>query len=147
MTVKEYLNQAYRLEEKIEADLEEIERLKGLRFKLSGSNLKTDFVQSSKSNNAPFEKCVEKLIDLQNELCSEVEELINFKNDINHLIETIENEDEKLVLKYRYIQNLTWEEIGRKLHADRTTLYRWHKKAIEKIKVQNMTKEHVRISL
>lgn len=63
----------------------------------------------------------------------EVEHLISLKNDINQLIETVENEDEKLVLKYRYIQNLTWEEIGRKLHADRTTVYRCHNKAVKNL--------------
>ena len=38
-----------------------------------------------------------------------------------------------MVLRYRYIHNMTWEKIGDVLLADRTTVYRWHNTAIRHV--------------
>jgi hypothetical protein len=35
-----------------------------------------------------------------------------------------------MVLKYRYIHNYTWEQIGMELCADARTIRRWHGKAL-----------------
>lgn len=45
------------------------------------------------------------------------------------MISELENMDEQMVLRYRYLKNMTWEEIGRELHAGKTTIIRWHEKA------------------
>jgi hypothetical protein len=36
-----------------------------------------------------------------------------------------------MVLKYRYIHNYTWEQIGIELCADARTIRRWHGKALQ----------------
>lgn len=138
MTVKEYLSQSNILEKRIEANLAEIERLKSLRFNLASSNLNIDYVQSSKSNNAPFEKCIEKIIDLQDDLQEAVIKLMDIKREILGVISNLEDNNELLVLQYRYLQNKTWEEIGKILHADRTTVYRWHNCSLKKLKIKEM---------
>ena len=33
------------------------------------------------------------------------------------------------------VYNLTWEQIGDELHADRTTVYRWHNSAVNHVKL------------
>ena len=38
--------------------------------------------------------------------------------------------DERLVLRYRYIQGLTWEQIGLEMNADERTIRRWHGNAL-----------------
>ena len=43
--------------------------------------------------------------------------------------------DEQLVLRYRYIHNCTWEQIGNELNADARTIRRWHKDALQKVKI------------
>ena len=38
-----------------------------------------------------------------------------------------------MILKYRYIHNMTWPKIGDMLCADERTVQRWHNKAIARI--------------
>ena len=49
------------------------------------------------------------------------------------VIATVSDADEQMVLRYRYIHNMTWEQIGDELHADRTTVFRWHNVALQHI--------------
>ena len=59
--------------------------------------------------------------------------LVELKKQIRTVIDEVANTDERMVLRYRYIHNLTWEQIGDELHADRTTVYRWHNSAINHV--------------
>ena len=54
---------------------------------------------------------------------------------IREVIDEVTDTDERMVLRYRYIHNLTWEQIGDELHADRTTVYRWHNSAVNHVKL------------
>ena len=49
------------------------------------------------------------------------------------VIAAVSDTDERMVLRYRYIHNLTWEQIGDELNADRTTVYRWHNLALRHV--------------
>jgi len=65
------------------------------------------------------------------------------REEIKGVIEQLENKDERMLLLYRYVQGMKWEDIGEQLHAGRTTLHRWHKQALSKIKVPESQKtEH-----
>lgn len=48
MTPKEYLNQAYRLDKRIKADLEDVENLRALASSVSSPRFDIDRVQTSK---------------------------------------------------------------------------------------------------
>ena len=43
---------------------------------------------------------------------------------------TVPDTDERMVLRYRYIHNMTWEQIGSELNADKSTVRRWHGNAL-----------------
>lgn len=42
----------------------------------------------------------------------------------------LKNAGEKI---YRYLEGMTWEDIGELFHANKSTIKRWHRKAIEEI--------------
>ncbi len=132
MTAKEYLRQAYRLDQKISSDLEEVASLREMSASVSSPQL-TERVQTSKNTDAPFVRALEKIIDLEEHINKEVELLMELKKEIRVVITTVEDTDERMVLKYRYVHNYTWEQIGNELHADARTVRRWHGKALQHV--------------
>ena len=132
MTAKEYLRQAYRLDQKISSDLEEVASLREMSASVSSPQL-TERLQTSKNTDAPFVRALEKIIDLEEHINKEVELLMELKKEIRVVITTVEDTDERMVLKYRYVHNYTWEQIGNELHADARTVRRWHGKALQHV--------------
>jgi len=129
MTAKEYLRQAYRLDQKINSDLEEVTALREMALSVSSPRL-TERVQTSRKGDAPFVRCLEKIMELEEKINKEVDLLVDLKEEIRSVITTVEDTDERMVLKYRYVHNYTWEQIGNELHADSRTVRRWHGTAL-----------------
>ena len=67
MTAKEYLHQAYRLDHKINSDIEELGRLREMAASISAPQL-GDKVQTSRNTDAPFVRSIEKIIELENKI-------------------------------------------------------------------------------
>lgn len=129
MTAKEYLHQAYRLDHKINSDIEELGRLR----EMSGSISSPQFgerVQTTRNLDAPFVKSLEKIFEMEQKINAEIDLYVDLKREIRTVIEKVENTDEQMVLRYRYIHNMTWEDIGDELHADKSTVRRWHGAAL-----------------
>lgn len=132
MTVKEYLRQAYRLDQKISSDLEEVALLREMVSSVSSPQM-TERVQTSRNTDAPFVKALEKIVDLEEQINKEIDLLMELKKEIREVITTVDDTDERMVLKYRYVHNYTWEQIGNELHVDARTVRRWHGKALQHV--------------
>lgn len=132
MTAKEYLRQAYRLDQKINSDLEEIASFREMALSVSSPQL-SERIQTTRHGESPFARCMEKIIDLEEKINSEIDLLVELKKEIRAVITTVEDTDERMVLKYRYVHNYTWEQIGNELHADSRTVRRWHGKALQHV--------------
>ena len=129
MTAREYLNQAYRLDQRIHADLEEIERLREMASSVSSPGFEERH-NPYRPTEAPFVRCVIKVMEMEEKLNGEVERLMTLKEQMRTVIDALPCVDEQMVIRYRYVHGKTWEEIGDELHADRTTVYRWHNNAL-----------------
>ncbi|MCI1693244.1 DUF1492 domain-containing protein [Aneurinibacillus aneurinilyticus] len=134
MTAKEFLKQAYRLNELINSDLEELQNLRELSRSVSSTVLE-EKVSRTKCTDPPFEKYVIRIVDLEQQIQQEVERLIKLKSDIREAINQMENVDEKLLLRYRYINFLNWEEICVNLNVSMRTVHRLHSSALQHLKV------------
>lgn len=132
MTAKEYLHQAYRLDQRINSNLEELAALREMASSISSPQL-SERVQTSKQADAPFVKNLEKIMALEDRINTEVNLLMELKDEIRRVITAVPNTDERMVLKYRYVHNYTWEQIGTELHADSRTVRRWHGKALQHV--------------
>jgi len=130
MTAKEYFRQAYRLDQKINSDLEEAAALREMAETISSPQL-SERVQTSKKQDAPFVRCLEKIMDLERRIDEEAGLLVDLKNEMRFVISTVEDTDERMVLKYRYIHSYTWDRIAEELHADPRTVRRWHGNALQ----------------
>jgi len=134
MTAKEYLRQAYHLDQRINSNIEEISRLRAMASGISSSSW-GEKGQTSRNTEAPFVRNLEKIMDLEEAINKEIDTLVCLKKQIRTVIETVQNTDERLVLRYRYIHNCTWEQIGNELNADARTVRRWYGDALLKVKV------------
>ncbi len=132
MTAKEYLHQAYRLDQRINSNLEELAALREMASSISSPQL-SERVQTSKQTDAPFVRNLEKIMALEDRINKEVNLLMELKDEIRAVITAVPNTDERMVLKYRYVHNYTWEQIGTELHADSRTVRRWHGKALQHV--------------
>ena len=74
---------------------------------------------------------VEKKVKLINKLKRYQSKYIDQLDNINQFIESIEDDETRLIARYRLIDNLKWEDIGAIMYKDRTSCYRKLQKVIE----------------
>lgn len=133
MTAREYLGQAYRLDQRINSKIEQVSSLHALATKATSTI--SDMPGSPSRNTHQMEDIVVKIIELENEINADIDLLVTFKKEVPLVIESVSNMDERMVLRYRYVHNFTWSKIGDELNADERTVRRWHKLALSHITI------------
>ena len=134
MTAKEYLNQARHLDALINCRLREIDYWRDLSSSVSGSNFEQHY-NPNKPTEAPFVRCLEKIDTIQRDVAEKIAYLVRLKGEINTAIDALEMRDEQLVLRYRYLDDCTWEEISRMLNVSLRTVHRIHGSALQNFSV------------
>ena len=132
MTEKEYFRQAYRLDHRINSDIEEMERLREMAKSVSSPCLEERF-NPNRATEAPFAKCIIRLIEMEQKINEEINRFVDLKEQMHGVIDALADTNEMLVLRYRYIHNETWDGIAAKLHADRSSVRRWHASAMKHV--------------
>ncbi len=132
MSAKEKFTQAYRLDQKSNSDIAEVARLREIICSVSAPAL-GDRVQTSSPYEAAFVRRLERLMALEEAINCEVDLYVDLKKHIRGAISAVQDTDEQLVLKCRYIHNWTWERIAHELQADSRTIRRWHDKALHHV--------------
>ena len=135
MTAKQYLKQGYRLNELTNSDLEELVRLKALSTSISSPNWSGMPHAPNRPTEAPFAKCIGKIIDLEASINAEIDHFVDLKKDIREAINTLQNPNERLVLKLRYIEFLKWEAVASKMDLSLKQVYRIHGNALQNVKI------------
>lgn len=129
MTAKEYLMQAYRLNELIDSDVEELEHLRDLAGRISSPNF-DERVQSSKNYDPPFVKYLSDIMEMEQKIQQELCQLVVLKKQISESLEKVEDREERLLLTYRYFNNFSWQEISDRLCVSNRTVHRIHASAL-----------------
>ena len=135
MTAKEYLNQARHLDALINCRLREIDYWKDLSSGVSGMRFDGMPHSPNRPTEAPFVRCLEKIDEIQRSVEEKITYLVRLKEKINTAIDKLENRDEQLVLRYRYLDDCTWEEISRMLNVSLRTVHRIHGSALQNFSV------------
>lgn len=79
----------------------------------------------------PIEQYLMKKEKLIERLEKKIEKYYDELNRIENIIDEIEDIEVKAIARLRYIHNLKWEEIGKKISLDRSTCYRKLNKYLE----------------
>ena len=130
MTPKEYLRQAYRLNERINSHIEELENLRSLSTRIQGVSYGEHIHSPNRPTDAPFTKV---LFKIMRELTAQGISIVY----ISHRLEEImEIGDHVTILRDgKYVDNQSWEEIGVLLNASVRTVHRIHSAALHHFSV------------
>ena len=132
MTVKEYLGQAYLLDQRINSYTIECEELRLMAESISSPGFEEHY-NASRNTDAPYIHTVEKLWEMEEKILQEQSTLVRLKSQIREVIAQVDKPEYQTVLRYRYIHNYTWSCIAELVKADIVTVQRWHNKAISRI--------------
>lgn len=129
MTAKQYLKQAYMLDKLIKSNCEELNQLKELSTSISG----IDYSKGPGKNNAGdagFTNIICKITSLEVNIQKRVNEFIELKEEIREKIDRIQSANEKLLLRLKYINFYTWEQIGDEMNMSIRSVHRVHLAAL-----------------
>lgn len=131
VSAKEYLKRAYLLDKQINVEIRELEQLRNMRGTIQGCSY-GEKVGSNPNRNteAPFIKTIEKIWEYEQKIDAKIDKLVDLRSEINASIEKMENPEERLLLKYRYLKNESWEDIAYELNVSYRTVHRIHASAL-----------------
>lgn len=130
MTAKEYLNQARHLDALINCRLREIDYWRDLSSSVSSTRFDGMPHSPNRPTDAPFVRCLEKIDEIQRSVEEKVAYLIRLRDEINARIDMLDNHEEQVLLRYRYIDGFTWEEIESMMNVSERTAFRIHGNAL-----------------
>lgn len=133
MNAKEYMNQAYRLDQRINSKLEQLESLNALATKSTTSL--DGMPKSSRKSKSPMAETVVKIVDLQKEINQDIDRLVDLKREYIKIIKEVENPEHQMILEKRYLCFKTWEQIAVDLGYSIQHIYRKRNEALRKIKL------------
>ncbi|MFT8313421.1 MAG: DUF1492 domain-containing protein [Clostridium sp.] len=131
MTAKEYLSQAYRIDQRINSKLEQIMSLRSLATKATSTL--SDTPPSGTRNVHSMEDTIVKMIELENEINADIDVLIDLKKDIMEVIKKVNNPEQHTLLELRYLCFKSWEQIAVEMGYSLQHIFRIHDKAVKVI--------------
>ena len=131
MTAKEYLSQAFILNQQIADKLKMIERLNELAT-LATATL-SGMPHSPNRSTRSVVETVDRIIDLQTEINGEVDKMVCRVGDIVAAIRAVDNMEFQSVLEKRYLCYMSWDEIARAMCFSLRWTYRVHGCALEAV--------------
>ena len=110
MTAKDFLSQAHSIDKRINSKLEQVESLRNLAEKATSTL--SDIPPSGSRNLHRIEDIITKIVDLENEINTDIDCLVDLKREIVTAIKRVGNSDLQMLLELRYLCFKTWEEIS-----------------------------------
>ena len=133
MTSKEFLQRPMRLRWRIDALKLQKEQYEELANSIPGGNYDKPVVQKTRSNEAPFIKWIDKIMDIEKKIESMEAEYETAKAAVVKAIERLPNPDHQTILIMRYLNEYSWADICDKLYISLSTAKRWHWDAINSL--------------
>ena len=133
MKAKEYLSQAYRLDQRIDAKIEQVMSLRNLAAKATSTL--SDIAPSGTWNVHRMEDIIMRIIDLENEINADIDSLVALKREIVSTIKSVPNLEYQILLELRYLCFKPWEQIAVEMGYGIDNVFRLHQKALKDLEV------------
>jgi hypothetical protein len=131
-SIKDFLSQAYRIDLRINSKLEQVRSLHDLATRVDSVML--GMPRSVSRNIHRLDNIIVKLIDLENEIQSDIDGLLRLKQEIAAAIASVENQTYQTLLELRYLCMKSWEYIASELGYERRYVLKMHDKALRQVK-------------
>ena len=128
MKIKEYLMQAYRIDQRINSKLEQIGALHDLATKATVTF--SDMPRNPNKGKSKIEDAIIKIMELEDEINHDIDELVDLKTDITHLIMSPDTHEYQIILEQRYLCFKSWEKISVDLGYSIQHTFRLHDAAL-----------------
>ena len=142
MTAKEYLSQAYRLDQRIQSKKKLITLLENLATNCTTTL--TGMPHNPSPAISPMADAISKIVDMKNELRDELVLLLNCQTHLLKTIHGVKNLEYQLLLEKRYLCYQPWDEIAYDFNYSVSWILKLHRKALDAIDeiAANNTEEH-----
>ena len=131
MSTKDYLSQAYRIDQRINSKLAQVMSLRDLLGKATGTL--SGAPKAATPNPHSMEDTIAKMVDLENEINEDIDALVDLKAEIMRRIKRVENTEYQTILELRYLCFKRWEEVSVELGYSIQHLFRLHDEALEAV--------------
>lgn len=127
-----YLSRYRRLNERIDRLLEEQSRWRERALKITPT---LSQAPGGGGSGSPIERPMDKVLEIEKEVDREIDEMQIVRKEIRETLNQLEDENLKLLMEYRYIDGLTWEQIAVKMNYCWRQVCRKHGQALTKIRM------------
>lgn len=128
-----YLSQSDRIEQRVNSKIEQLHILRAMSTRVT--TLLSDMPKSNIGSSSKLEEIVVKIIDLEHEIESEMNRLVDVKKEITETIRGIQP-PEQTVLELCYLCNKPMELIAEEIHFSVGHTYRLRNKGLELVAQQ-----------
>ena len=128
-----YLKRYINLDREIERKLEEVARLRAKLTKIT--QVHSTEPRGGGSIYGKTEEILAKIVDLEKEIDADVDRLVAIRDGIKTMIEAVEDDRERLLLQYRYLDGWTFEKIAVEMHYSWRQIHRLHSRALSNLKM------------
>ena len=131
MTAKEYLSQAYRIDQRINAKLEQAERLRELSRRRTVA-----YGGERVSHSRNVHRMEDTVVPDRSEraLDREIDAFLDVKQEIRQTIALVADADCRLLLELRYLSMKRWGRHCGRMQMCRTSVYLLHRRALDMVK-------------
>ena len=133
MTAREYLSQAHRLDQRIDAKIAQIANLNELATKCTSTL--TGMPRNPNRGSSTMADAVAKIVDLQAEINRDIDHLVDLKREMVTVIKAVAHIEHQTLLEKRYLCYQTWEQIAVDMGYSVRQVYRLHDEALEDVVV------------
>ena len=131
MTVQEYFNQAYRLDQRINSKIEQVSALNDLAHKATATY--TGMPHGPNKGSQTMANTIDRIIDLEDEINHDIDMLVDLKRDIVKVIKSVDSNEYQVLLELRYLCFKTWEQIAVEMGYSIRQVYRLRDSAYKEI--------------
>lgn len=129
--VKKQLEQAYYIDKQINSKLDQVTSLRSIATKAT-TTLRIDAGGGGHDNHS-MENVIAKIVDLEADINSDIDKLIDLKRDIGDKVKSVQQPDSRTVLELRYLCFKKWEQIAVDMSFSMQRVFQIHEKAISEL--------------
>ncbi len=123
-----YLSRAYRLNQRIDAKLEQLMQLRSLSQRCTvafgGERV------SHTRNVTSMENVIVKIVEAEKRLDAQIDRFVDLKEEIQQTIDVLPDPDCRLLLELRYLAMKRWMDVAGEMNISRTYAHILHEKAL-----------------
>lgn len=133
MTAKEYLSQAFHIDQRIGSKLSQVMRLREAATSCTATL--SDMPRPDSPSHERMADTICKIVDLEREINEDIDRLVDLKAEARRAINAVSDPDQQLILELRYLCYKPWLEIAEAMGYSEAGVYKLHGKALRKIHV------------